>query len=163
MTVDTLTLPAVPASVGQARLFIRRCVHALGADGVCDDAEALVSELATNVVLHAKTDYTVTITRTNGTIRVRVSDLNSVLPRQRHYGPESTTGRGILLVTQLSTHWGVEPQSPGKVVWFELSVDGPHATAADLDDDIDVDALLAAFDDSTESGPSGSSPLDRAA
>lgn len=165
MTVDTLTLQAVPDSVPQARRFIRRCVHALGADGACDDAETLVSELATNAVLHAKTDYTITISRTNGTILVRVFDLNSVLPRRRRYGPDSTTGRGILLVADLSTRWGVEAEGSGKVIWFELSVNGTPAGSDPLDDidiDIDVDELLAAFDEPTDLG-SAAPPQARAA
>jgi hypothetical protein len=30
------------------------------------------------------------------------------------------TGRGMNLVDALSTQWGVEPDPPGKKVWFEL-------------------------------------------
>ena len=162
MTVETLTLPAVPDSVPQARRFIRECAVAFGADGACDDAETLVSELATNVVLHAKTDFTVTMSRTDATIRVRVFDLSSLLPRQRHYGPDSTTGRGILLVARLSLRWGVEPEGTGKAVWFELDVDGTSPLADDVDDGMDIDALLDGFDDPMDSGLAGT-PQARAA
>lgn len=163
MTVESLTFAAVPDSVPQARRFIRRSVQALGAPAAGDDAETLVSELATNAVLHAKTDYTITISRTNGTILVRVFDMNSVLPRERHYGPDSTTGRGILLIARLATRWGVEPEGSGKAVWFELDVDGPHALPDHADDSgVDVDELLAAFDDPAQPG-SAAPPQARAA
>lgn len=148
MTVDSRTLPAAADSVPKARRFVRERVLALGAHGACDDAETLVSELATNAVLHAKTDYTITISRTGDTIRVRVFDLSTVLPRERHYGPDSTTGRGIRLIASLATDWGVEPEGAGKAVWFELPVDGtnPNTLRADTAD-LDVEQLLGVYDD----------------
>ena len=153
MTADTLTLSAVAESVPRARRFVRQRIIDLGAGGASDDAETLVSELATNAVLHARTDYTITVSRTNGTIRVRVFDLSTVLPRERHYGPDSTTGRGIRLIASLALHWGVEPEGGGKAVWFELGIDGGRSAARDWDDaEIDVDQLLATFDDVTDYG-----------
>ena len=147
MTADTLTLPAAADSVPQARRFIRQQLVALGADGACDDAETLISELATNAVLHAKTEYTIRVARTDGRVRIRVHDLSSVLPRERHYGPDSTTGRGIRLVATLAVNWGVESEGTGKAIWFELAVDGGHLVSPDWDDDVDIDALLDTYDE----------------
>src|SRR3954470_972924 len=151
VSADTLTLPARAESVSKARRFVRQRLLALSAEAAADDAETLVSELATNAVLHARTDYTIGVTRTDGMIRVRVHDLSAVLPRQRHYGTDSTTGRGIRLVTALAVDWGVGPEDPGKAIWFDLAADG-GADAISWDE-FEIDALLDAFDDGRQ-GPS---------
>ena len=161
MTTDTLTLPAAADSVPKARRFIRQQLVALGADGACDDAETLVSELATNAVLHAKTEYTLRVARTEDTVRIRVHDLSSVLPRERHYGHDSTTGRGIRLVATLAVAWGVEAEGTGKAIWFDLAADGRQVASAGWDDDVDIEALLNAYND--EAAESGSRPQARAA
>ena len=160
MSADSLTLPAQAESVSKARRFVRQRLLELGAPAAIDDAETLVSELATNAVLHARTDYTIAVSRTNGTIRVRVHDLSAVLPRQRHYGPDSTTGRGIRLVTALAVDWGVDPEHPGKAIWFDLAADG--SAGAISWDDVEIDALLDSFDDGHQ-GPSAAGTLAMAA
>jgi anti-sigma regulatory factor (Ser/Thr protein kinase) len=164
VTVNTLTLMAVAESVPQARRFVRQSVLALGADQACDDAESLVSELATNAVLHARTDYTITVSRTNGTIKVWVRDLSSMLPRARHYGTDSTTGRGMRLVASLALDWGVEADGAGKAIWFELDADGAHSVGDEWDIvDVDPDQLLAAFDDDQPGSGDGAQTLMMAA
>jgi anti-sigma regulatory factor (Ser/Thr protein kinase) len=160
VSADSLTLPAQAESVSKARRFVRQRLLELGAPAATDDAETLVSELATNAVLHARTEYTIEVSRTNGMIRVRVHDLSAVLPRQRHYGADSTTGRGIRLVTALAVDWGVDPEDPGKAIWFDLAVDG--SAEAISWDDFEIDALLDAFDDGQQ-GPSAPGTLAMAA
>lgn len=58
-----LTLPAAPSSVPAARRFVRDALHRLGAAAAVDDAQALVSELATNAVIHARTAFTAAAAR----------------------------------------------------------------------------------------------------
>jgi hypothetical protein len=38
----------------------------------------------------------------------------------QRYDSDAVTGRGLALVDQLSTSWGVEPTSAGKLVWCEV-------------------------------------------
>jgi hypothetical protein len=38
----------------------------------------------------------------------------------RRPGPDTVTGRGLLLVDALTDRWGAERTGDGKVVWFEL-------------------------------------------
>ncbi|HEX7167839.1 MAG TPA: ATP-binding protein [Acidimicrobiales bacterium] len=107
--------------VGSARLartFVRTALeaHALPADL----AVLLVSELATNAVLHARTDYVVRLTSNDGRVRVEVQDANERSPSIAHAPPEATSGRGLQLVQTLSAGWGVEGRPDGKVVWFEV-------------------------------------------
>jgi anti-sigma regulatory factor (Ser/Thr protein kinase) len=150
----TLTLPARTESVPAARRFVRQALTDLGAAGACDDAVAMISELATNAVIHARTPYEIAVSRDGDTVRVAVHDLSAVIPRRRAYGVDATTGRGLRLVATMSSGWGIEAESGGKVVWFEVPCEGDRS-APEWYADIDVDALLSLFGD----GDLGGSPL----
>ena len=147
MTPQQLTLPPEAASVSAARRFVVSSLDSLGASAAREDAEMLVSEIATNAVLHARTPFTIEVSRDGQTVRVCVLDLSAALPRSRTYGAESTTGRGMRLIASLAADWGVEQQGKGrKTVWFELPADGSSAEVPAWDD-IDVDTLIAGFGD----------------
>ena len=60
--------------VGEARLFVRQTLEEAGQGGVCDVAILLTSELATNVVLHAKTGFEVVVEVNHEVIRVEIHD-----------------------------------------------------------------------------------------
>jgi hypothetical protein len=141
LAVATTTLPAATESVPAARQFVMDALTDLGAAGACDDAVALVSELATNAVIHARTPYTIAVSRDGDTVRVVVHDLSAVIPRQRGYGLDATTGRGLRLV------------AGGKAVWFEVSCEGGRDALAWYAD-VDLDALLVAFGDGDPGGSS---------
>ena len=83
----------------------------------------LVSELATNAVLHARTDYVVRVGIDDDAERVRieVEDANERPPSIVHTPPEATSGRGLQLIQTLAEAWGVEGRIAGKLVWFEMS------------------------------------------
>lgn len=150
-----LTLPAEAASVPAARRFVRECLLSLGAPAACEDAGRLVSELATNAVLHARTPFTVEVSRDGDIARVCVLDLSATPPHPRSYGVESTTGRGMRLVASLASDWGVDPQGGDrKVVWFTLPVSGAAEDIPAWDEPVDVDALLAAVQDDELPGDS---------
>jgi hypothetical protein len=64
------------------------------------------------------------------------------------------TGRGLALVAQLAGGWGVAPVADGgvgKVVWAELVPGSGGADEVQDQDDVDLDALLAAFSDEDDS------------
>lgn len=83
----------------------------------------LVSELATNAVLHARTDYVVrlVVDSEGDRVRVEVEDANERPPSIAHTPPEATSGRGLQLIQKLAESWGVDASAAGKLVWFELS------------------------------------------
>jgi anti-sigma regulatory factor (Ser/Thr protein kinase) len=148
VTTHSRTLPSVVDSVPAARRFVREALSDLAASAASDDAEVLVSELATNAILHARTEFTVEVSRREDRIRVRVHDLSRLVPRQRFYGADATTGRGIRLVATLSSDWGVDPEGTGKAIWFELPADGATADVPPWDDsEASVDAILASYDE----------------
>jgi anti-sigma regulatory factor (Ser/Thr protein kinase) len=86
-----------------------------------DDVLLLVSELVTNVVLHARTTIRVWTHVEPGRVIVAVGDDDPTNPPQwATRGPLAQSGRGMRLVDLLSSSWGVEVRDGSKVVWFEM-------------------------------------------
>jgi anti-sigma regulatory factor (Ser/Thr protein kinase) len=121
-----LDLRAEPASVSQARRFVMRVLLDWGLDEAVEVAALLVSELATNAVLHARTAYAVVVSQEQDDVHVEVLDGSAVLPRQRQNSPSAATGRGVAMVDRLAGDWGTNPASDGfaKGVWFTVPVAG---------------------------------------
>ena len=109
-----------PESVAGARHFVR--------DLLCEEpreileaAELMTSELATNSVRHARSDFELAIHLSRDEIRVEVSDHGEGQPIMRSPTPREQSGRGLRIVQELSEDWGITPSSNGKLVWFSLS------------------------------------------
>jgi anti-sigma regulatory factor (Ser/Thr protein kinase) len=119
-----LELGPTPDSVGRARRWAVAYAHDSGLTPVADTLSLLVSELVSNVVLHARTPCELRIDRLGTRVRVEVSDGSDRMPGPSGYAdPLAQSGRGMVLVESLSTGHGVQrlPQG-GKTVWFELAV-----------------------------------------
>lgn len=115
----------VPASVGAARRYAAAALVPRGAEHLCDDVRTVVSELATNALLHARTPFRLGVTVGPDRVRVEVTDGSPTRPRPlRSLDREGATGRGLALVAVLSAAWGVDPDPAGggKTVWCELAV-----------------------------------------
>ena len=101
----------------------RRIVREFGA--AADDAFLLcLSEVVTNAVLHAGTSIVIVAEQLDGVLRVEVSDGSVLPPSRREVDQDSPTGRGLILLDELATAWGVDVRSDGKTVWFEMAVHG---------------------------------------
>ena len=83
-----------------------------------DTAAVLGSELASNVVRHAGTPYVVEL-HTGELIRIEVTDWALGVPVVRAVALDAVSGRGLQIVSRLSTDWGVEWLDGCKVVWAE--------------------------------------------
>jgi anti-sigma regulatory factor (Ser/Thr protein kinase) len=118
-----LTLPAELSSISDARRFLRRSLAAWGVDDYELGGPQVLTELATNAALHARSAYTVHLVLEADALLVEVTDSSPALPQHRNYGPDATTGRGIALVAALSTAWGVESSPTGKTVWCRVAPD----------------------------------------
>jgi len=103
---------------------VRRWVSDVASEWLLAEVETIVllaSELATNAVLHARTEYEVRVSLIEGeTIRMEVFDHNSRLPSIASVPTDATSGRGLLIVQALASSWGIDNHSDGKTVWFEL-------------------------------------------
>jgi hypothetical protein len=113
-------LPPEAASVGAARRWVAQYLAHADLDDLVPTAQLLVSELAANAVLHARTPFTVSAGRRGDRVRVSVSDTSPVLPQAKVTSLSAATGRGLSLVGALATDHGVTRTESGKEVWFEL-------------------------------------------
>lgn len=110
-----------PAAVGTARRFVVSVMQRWGLPA--GDIPLLVSELATNAVLHARSEFSVAVSAGAGWVRVEVSDGNSRVPVLASVPPDAYSGRGLLLLQSLATSWGVDQRrQDGKTVWFEVAL-----------------------------------------
>lgn len=108
-------------SVSAARRFVSVTLETEGADDAAWTAVQIVSELATNAVVHAATSFTVTVIIDSGLVRVAVTDSKPlVAATQRHFSDYTTTGRGLRLVERMSRAWGVDTANDTKTVWCEI-------------------------------------------
>jgi anti-sigma regulatory factor (Ser/Thr protein kinase) len=115
-------------SVREARDFVRNRLFDTHVD--IDDAVLLTSELASNAVTHARSDYRVTIRRSTGAVRIEFhNDAPEMVPMFET--PSERGGRGMRLVESISSRWGTESAPDHKIVWFELP--DPVSTTTDGD------------------------------
>ncbi len=108
-----------PESVAGARRFVRDLLSDQPRETV-EAAELMTSELATNSVRHACSDFELAIHRSRDEIRVEVSDYGQGQPVPRSPTTREQSGRGLQIVQQLAEDWGIAPLSNGKLVWFTL-------------------------------------------
>ncbi len=118
--------PGRPDQVALARRFV---VDALAPRSpLRDELTLLVSEAATNALLHSSSGhdhgtFTVVYRISPDRIRVEVHDGGAAVPpRRRVHDLESVTGRGLELFEALADRWGYRGDERGRVVWFELDL-----------------------------------------
>ena len=119
-------------SVRESRSFVLDALADVDAP-VREMAAVLVAELATNSVLHAATAFTVAIVVAADVVRVEVTDQGGGTPTLLASEPDSTKGRGLVMVDGLSSRWGVAPRADQRstTVWFELQRRGATAPRED--------------------------------
>jgi anti-sigma regulatory factor (Ser/Thr protein kinase) len=116
-----VALPADVASVPATRRFLAGVLRSWRMPEVIEgDVLLLSSELATNAVRHAGSDFTVIVRYDGERLRVEVGDGSRAMPRKRSPELDDVSGRGLVLVDVLAAAWGVLPTLEGKRVWFEV-------------------------------------------
>jgi serine phosphatase RsbU (regulator of sigma subunit)/anti-sigma regulatory factor (Ser/Thr protein kinase) len=136
-------------SIRDGRYFVRDQVIARGATDVAADAALIAAELLANAHQHGVAPVTVCVTGGADVVRIEVTDANPRSPVLPAASASNMTGRGLALVGAIAARWGVERvPAAGKTVWAELVAAGATPSA-----DLDVDALLLAWDDEMPSGP----------
>ncbi|MFH9295430.1 ATP-binding protein [Streptomyces sp. NPDC017520] len=113
-------------SVVLSRHRAARLVLQWGHPALAGDTALVVSELATNALLHGAIRgrlFRVHLSLTAHVLRIAVSDPRGErLPSLRRPDADDCYGRGLLVVAQLADDWGVEPRTVGKTVFAELAV-----------------------------------------
>ncbi|MFE5090850.1 SpoIIE family protein phosphatase [Streptomyces sp. NPDC056638] len=115
---------AEPARVAAARQQLRELLHDWTDPEQVDAAVLMISEMATNVLVHTDGDA-VMVAQATGEhgerrLRVEVADGSDELPHKRRPGEMASSGRGLLLMEMLADAWGVDLRGAGKSIWFEL-------------------------------------------
>jgi len=154
----TTTLRGHPPSVPEARRWTVTTLTSWGLDVTAWSAAQVVSELATNCTLHARSDFVLRLAIESGCVRIEATDRVPGGLQARQYSSTATTGRGLRIVETLSTAWGVEPAGDGKTVWALLPLEDP-LPADDAEDEATPVRLSAA----TAGVPAPAGPLARAA
>ncbi|MEU9361503.1 SpoIIE family protein phosphatase [Streptomyces sp. NPDC048301] len=115
---------AEPEQVAAARRQLRELLHDWADSEQVDSAELMVSEMATNVLVHTDGDALLVAEVTGEAgerrLRVEVADTSDELPHKRRPGEMASSGRGLVLMEMLADTWGVDPRGEGKSIWFEL-------------------------------------------
>lgn len=122
------TWAGTPRNVAYARAFVTRHLVDNGLSSEVDVLRLVVSELATNAVIHAMTPFTVTVGRINGTLSLTVRDRSMIEPQKEAVSRPrlATRGRGLHMVDVLSSTWGITHGRDGKSVWARFVLaDGP--------------------------------------
>jgi anti-sigma regulatory factor (Ser/Thr protein kinase) len=114
------------SSVADARHVVRGLLIDAPLD-IAEAVEVMVSELATNCLVHTTSPFTMRVDLTDEEIRVDVTDGGDrsaeITPRAPE--PDDPTGRGLMIIAGLSDAWGVRPEAVGTTVWFRLSLRDP--------------------------------------
>ena len=116
-------LSVQPVSASMARDFVRHRLAEQGLTHLSDDVTLVVSELATNAMVHARTPFKVSLQAFEQTLLLEVEDGSRTGPVHVAARSLDLTGRGLTIVNLLSRDWGVDArQNGGKSVWAEFAL-----------------------------------------
>ncbi|MET9777639.1 ATP-binding protein [Streptomyces sp. NPDC006367] len=87
------------------------------------DAKLLITEVATNVLVHGEAPaLTLTLATSGRAVRFSITGQTKALPTRdarRCPRPTAESGRGLILVQALAAAWGADPHNG---VWFTLTI-----------------------------------------
>lgn len=108
--------------LGELRRWIARSLPQLGADHLWA-AELVATELVTNAYEHGAGPITVTVSATAVpcSALLQVHDEGDGRPEAWKPSPATPRGRGLILVGDLSSAWGVWDTGSGKTVWARIA------------------------------------------
>jgi anti-sigma regulatory factor (Ser/Thr protein kinase) len=119
----TVHLPVVTRAVPLARDTVRAALTRCDfADDVIADALLVTSELVTNAVRHGGDAVFLGLEILEDSIGISVSDDTPAVPAPRVATDDDEGGRGLAIVTALSTDWGVaDAPGGGKRIWVRIA------------------------------------------
>ncbi len=115
-------LPATRSAPRQGREFVRAALDDWRLEALAETAALLVSEVVTNAVVHARSASTLCVERTDGVVRITVTDRGSGVAQRGRRGAGVVGGHGLALVDTLARRWGARRLDGGHEVWFDLPV-----------------------------------------
>ena len=137
-----------PGEVERARNLVDASMRRWGLPDDGGVAGVLVSELVTNALRYGAQPMRMVAKRAGTALRVEVHDARcGEPPRLRPTLPESSHGRGMMIVDALAHRWGWSEFGGEKQVWFELDLTTPATAAA-------AGPVAAGADEAAERQPS---------
>jgi len=126
-------------SVAASRRFVGDAVTDLP-DELREAAILMMSELATNAIVHAATGFEVGIDRSADWLRIAVTDVGGGEPELQSPSVSDPHGRGLQIVRELSDEWGMidNEDHSGKTVWCALRLDrtgSPEGESTSISED----------------------------
>jgi hypothetical protein len=120
----TASFPAERESPGRARRLAACELRRWGHDEeLVSEAILVLSELASNAVIHAGSPFTISVRSHDSLLRIAVRDGRPALATaDGERGLLVRAPHGLAVIQALSTQWGVEDTPDGKIVWAELRV-----------------------------------------
>jgi MEDS: MEthanogen/methylotroph, DcmR Sensory domain/Histidine kinase-like ATPase domain len=116
----TRTFPRTVRAPREARHFLAGLLAQWRDERLAGDAALVVTELASNAVVHARSGFTVGLAVNGSGIRITVSDSAPVPGGQRDPALPARRGHGLGVVAAVAAGWGVRPTSAGKAVWADF-------------------------------------------
>ncbi|WP_217171464.1 ATP-binding protein [Streptomyces sp. AC512_CC834] len=123
-----LPFEALPSEVRLLRRAVVTQLAQWGIPMVCDEAQLVVTELATNVIKHVGKGASATLVLEvkDGRLRVEMHDKSRSLPALRTADCDAECGRGLHMLAAMTLDWGAMVTAVGKAVWCEIGL-GPEA------------------------------------
>jgi hypothetical protein len=120
----TASFPAERESPGRARRLAACELRRWGHDEeLVNEAILVLSELASNAVIHAGSPFTIRVQSRDSLLRIAVRDQCPPLATANGArGLRVRAPHGLAVIQALSTQWGVEDTADGKIVWAELRI-----------------------------------------
>jgi anti-anti-sigma regulatory factor len=124
MLVVSDELLPVSGAARQARDVATDACSRWDLPGLLAPASLIASELASNVVDHAHTMMTLSMSLRPRYLQIAVRDgvTAEPVPHSPEAGAANLRGRGLMLVAATASAWGWLPTESGKVVWASLPV-----------------------------------------
>jgi anti-anti-sigma factor len=114
--------PMVDAPARARALVVDAC-RRWGISHVIDQAEVIISELATNAVEHAHSAMEVAVVLREHYLDLSVWDRSHNMPvAGEMVAPEAGHGLGLVVVGAMASAWGSVSTDTGKIVWASLQV-----------------------------------------
>jgi uncharacterized protein YoaH (UPF0181 family) len=119
VTSSNVFIPVAEA-VPAARHFTLDTLTKWQLSRIANETALIVTELATNAVVHANSAFRVIMFRSPAGLRLAVEDADRSSPQPRRAGRRDVTGRGMNLVATIAEQWGCDVSAAGKTVWAEI-------------------------------------------
>lgn len=96
---------------------------------IADSVLLMAAELAANCIVHAASQFSVTVSRLDDQLRVEVTDHGGGSPQLRRPGPLEPHGRGLQIIDAIADDWGVTHRgASSKTVWFSVELEAASPT-----------------------------------